>query len=235
VPLRIASPHTCGTCGGSGAKPGTSPRPCPSCSGTGTITRNQGGFAFAEPCRDCRGAGRLVDTPCVDCHGTGEATRERTLTVRIPAGVADGQRIRLNGKGAPGDRGGPPGDLLVLVHVSPHPVFGRRGDNVTVTVPVTFPEAALGADITVPTLDGSVTLKVPAGTSTGRTFRVKGRGVPKKGRPTERGDLLVTVEVAVPQKLNAKGRKAVEALGAALAESGADPRSHLTEELSRHG
>jgi molecular chaperone DnaJ len=219
VPLRLASPHACRTCGGSGAKPGTSPRTCPTCNGSGNVSVNQGPFSLSQPCRDCRGRGRIVDEPCPDCAGSGVTTRERTLTVRIPAGVRDGQRIRLKGRGSPGDNGGPPGDLYVVVHVAPHPVFGRRGDNLTLTVPVTFAEAALGADITVPTLDGTVTLKVPAGTKSGRTFRVKGRGV-------RNGDLLVTVEVAVPQKLSAKARKALEAYAA---EDGADPRAHLLD------
>jgi molecular chaperone DnaJ len=150
-------------------------------------------------------------------------SRERTLTVRIPAGVSDGQRIRLAGRGTPGENGGPAGDLYVAVHVTPHRVFGRRGDHLTVTVPVTFTEAALGADVTVPTLDGTVTLKVPPGTASGRTFRVKGRGA--RG-----GDLLVTVEVLVPRKLSAKARKALETLAA---EDEGDPRAELLAEVSR--
>jgi molecular chaperone DnaJ len=187
-------------------------------------SRNQGGFAFAEPCRACRGTGRVVETPCPTCRGSGESVKERTLTVRIPPGVKDGQRIRLAGRGAPGDRGAPAGDLLVLAHVTSHPVFGRKGDNLTITVPVTYPEAALGANISVPTLDGTVTLKIPAGTTTGRTFRVRGRGVPRKtGTP---GDLLVTVEVAVPQQLSAEARQALEAYAAAAPH---DPREHLRE------
>ena len=190
-----------------------------SCGGTGALSVNQGPFSLSQPCRDCRGQGRIVDTPCGDCQGSGVTTRERTLTVRIPAGVRDGQRIRLAGRGSPGEHGGPPGDLYVVVHVTPHAVFGRRGDHLTVTVPVTFAEAALGAEIPVPTLDGTVRLKVPAGTPSGKTFRVKGRGA--KG-----GDLLATVEVVVPKKLSAKARKALEALAA---EDGADPRAHLLE------
>jgi molecular chaperone DnaJ len=222
VPLRLSTPGSCETCGGSGAAPGTAPTVCPVCSGAGVTSRNQGGFAFAEPCRNCRGSGRVIETPCPTCHGTGASTKERTLTVRIPAGVKDGQKIRLAGRGAPGERGGPTGDLLVGVHVTPHPLFGRKGDHLTITVPVTYPEAALGANITVPTLDAPVTLKIPAGTSSGRTFRVRGRGVPKKnGTP---GDLLVTVEVAVPAKLNDEAREALEKYAAAAEH---DPREHL--------
>jgi molecular chaperone DnaJ len=225
VPLRLASPHTCGTCHGSGARPGTTPRTCGTCRGAGSVSRNQGPFSLSEPCRDCRGRGRIVDDPCPDCRGTGTATRERTLTIRIPAGVADGQRIRIAGRGSPGDGGGPAGDLFVVVHVTPHPVFGRRGDHLTLALPVTFAEAALGAEVTVPTLEGTVTLRIPPGTQSGRTFRVKGRGV--RG-----GDLLATVEVVVPKKLSSKARKALETLAA---EDGADPRAHLAQEVSSRG
>ena len=222
VPLRLASPHTCGTCRGSGARAGTTPRTCATCRGAGTVSRNQGPFSLSEPCRDCRGRGRVVDDPCPDCRGTGTATRERTLTIRIPAGVADGQRIRIAGRGSPGENGAPAGDLYVVVHVTPHRVFGRKGDHLTVTLPVTFSEAALGAEVPVPTLDGPVTLRVPAGTPSGKTFRVKGRGV-------RNGDLLVTVEVVVPTKLSSKAKKALQQLAA---EDGADPRAHLMQEVS---
>ncbi|GAC1441897.1 MAG: molecular chaperone DnaJ [Mycobacteriales bacterium] len=218
VPLRLSAPGSCETCSGSGAAPGTAPKACGVCDGAGVTSRNQGGFAFAEPCRACRGTGRVVETPCPTCRGTGTASKERTLTVRIPAGVKNGQKIRLAGRGGPGDRGAPAGDLLVLVHVTAHKVFGRTGDNLTVTVPVTFPEAALGANLSVPTLDSPVTLKVPAGTSSGRTFRVRGRGVPGKG------DLLVTVEVAVPQRLSDEAREALEKYAAA---AGDNPREGL--------
>jgi molecular chaperone DnaJ len=224
VPLRLLAPGACDTCGGSGAAPGTAPTTCGVCGGAGVTSRNQGGFAFAEPCRACRGSGRVVETPCPTCHGTGTSTKERSLTVRIPAGVKDGQKIRLAGRGAAGDRGGPAGDLLVRVHVTPHPVFGRKGDHVTITVPVTFPEAALGANISVPTLDAPVTLKIPAGTTSGRTFRIRGRGVPKKSGPP--GDLLVTVNVAVPAKLDDEARELLEKY-AAVADH--DPREHLRE------
>ncbi len=224
VPLRLTTTGGCETCRGIGAAPGTSPETCGVCGGAGVTTRNQGGFALSEPCTACRGKGRTIDTPCPTCAGTGTTAHDRTLSVRLPAGVADGQKVRLAGRGAPGERGGPSGDLLVTVHVPPHPLFGRRDDHLTVTVPVTFAEAALGAQVAVPTLDGSVTLKIPAGTSSGRTFRVKGRGVPRKDGTA--GDLLVTVEVAVPQKLSAEARKALQAFAAATPE---DPRAHLSE------
>jgi molecular chaperone DnaJ len=148
----------------------------------------------------------------------------KTLNVRLPVGVADGQKVRLAGRGGEGDRGGPAGDLMVTVHVTSHAFFGRRDNHLTVTVPVTFAEAALGAQISVPTLDGPVTLKLPAGTTTGRTFRVRGRGVPGKGPSAAAGDLLVTVEVAVPQSLSTEARKALEAFAAASPQ---DPRAHL--------
>ena len=223
VPLQLASPAACRTCGGNGARPGTAPRQCPACLGTGLITRNQGAFAFSEPCRECRGTGSVIDDPCPDCRGTGVTTQTRTITVKIPAGVADGQRIRLAGKGVPGSRGGPAGDLFVRVHVRQHELFGRRGDDLTLALPVTFPEAALGTTVRVPTMDGTVTLKIPAGTASGRTFRVRGRGVPKRSGGA--GDLLVTAEVSVPKNLPAEAREALEKYAAAQPD---DPRPQVT-------
>jgi molecular chaperone DnaJ len=222
VPLRMQSPGTCPTCHGSGARPGTSPHICPVCQGAGVTSRSQGAFAFSEPCRNCRGTGQVVDDPCPTCTGSGITTQTRTITVRIPAGVKDGQRIRLAGKGAPGRRGGPAGDLFVVVHVAEHELFGRKGEDLTLTVPITFAEASLGAELTVPTLDGSVTLKVPPGTASGRTLRVRGRGVPGKGR---RGDLLVTLDVAVPVRLTPAQRKVIETLSEEMDE---DPRPQIT-------
>jgi len=229
VPLRMQSPGTCPTCHGNGAKPGTTPHTCPVCQGAGVTSRSQGAFAFSEPCRNCRGTGQVVDDPCPTCGGNGITTQTRTITVRIPAGVKDGQRIRLAGKGAPGRRGGPPGDLFVVVHVAEHELFGRKGDDLTLTVPITYAEAALGTTLTVPTLDGAVSLKVPAGTASGRTLRVRGRGVP--GKRTS-GDLLVTVEVAVPARLTAEQRELLEKLAAAMDE---DPRPQITAALRAGG
>ena len=226
VPLQLASPGSCRTCHGTGARPGTQPHTCPTCLGSGLVTRNQGAFAFSEPCRDCRGTGQMIDDPCPECRGTGVTRQTRTITVRVPAGVKDGQRIRLAGKGAPGLRGGPPGDLYVRVHVQEHEMFGRKGDDITLTLPVTFPEAALGASVRVPTLDGSVTLRIPAGTTTGRTFRVRGRGTAK--RTGGSGDLLITVDVAVPSSLTPEGREALEKYAAAQPD---DPRPHITKRV----
>ena len=232
LPLRMASEQACPTCHGTGGRNGALPHQCPVCLGTGQTSRNQGGFAFAEPCRECRGRGMVVDDPCPDCSGSGRAMGQRTLTVRIPAGVRDGQRIRLKGKGSPGERGGPPGDLFVVVHVTPHRVFGRTADNLTLAVPLTFAEAALGAEVKVPTLDGPpVTLRLPSGTTNGRTFRVRGKGATRKDGT--RGDLLVTVQVAVPTKLNADAKAAVEAFRDATA--GEDPRAGLIDDARTGG
>jgi molecular chaperone DnaJ len=209
VPLRLTGERVCASCSGTGARKGTTPTVCPMCSGSGQTVRNQGGFAFPEPCRQCRGRGLMVDDPCPDCRGSGQAIATSTVTVRIPAGVRDAQRIRLKGKGVAGERGGPAGDLLLTVHVRSHPVFGRRGDNLTVTVPVTFAEATLGTDIAVPTLRGPVTMKLPAGTTHGRTLRVRGRGAPRAAGSV--GDLLITVEVLVPQRISSAARSALEA------------------------
>jgi molecular chaperone DnaJ len=229
VPLRMQSPGSCATCHGSGARPGTSPHTCPVCNGAGVTSRSQGAFAFSEPCRECRGTGSVVDDPCPECRGSGVTTQTRTITVRIPAGVKDGQRIRLAGKGAPGRRGGPAGDLFVVVHVSSSELFGRSGNDLTLTVPISFAEAALGTTLTVPTLDSPVSLKVPAGTASGRTFRVRGRGVQGKAA---HGDLLVTVEVAVPKKLSPGAREAIEKLATELPD---DPRPEITAALGSGG
>jgi molecular chaperone DnaJ len=230
VPVRLATEQPCSACRGTGGKDGVV-RTCPTCHGQGQTSRNAGGFAFAEPCRTCRGRGSLVDDPCPVCRGTAQVLTERTIHARIPAGVKDGAKIRLKGKGTPGERGGPAGDLYLVVTVTPHPVFGRRGHDLTITLPVTFPEAALGAKVAVPTLDGDpVTVKLAPGTSNGRTLRVKGRGGHKPHG--ERGDLLVTVEVAVPHKLNDKAKAALEDYALATAEDG-DPREHLNAGAKR--
>lgn len=221
--VQLRSEGACPTCGGSGAKPGTSPHTCSSCGGSGQTVRQQGGFGFAEPCRACHGRGQVVDDPCGTCAGVGATMQTRTVNVRVPAGIKDNATLRVPGKGASGRSGGPSGDLLVTVHVTPHPVFGRRAANLTLTVPITFVEAALGAKITVPTLGGEpVSLKIPAGTPSGRTFRVKGRGLSAKGK---KGDLLVSVEVAIPQRVDGKARKALDEYAEATASD--DPRADL--------
>jgi molecular chaperone DnaJ len=220
--LHLTSDMPCGTCHGSGARPGSGPVTCQNCGGRGVLDDNQGMFSFSTPCPVCGGSGSVITDPCPTCRGTGIERRPREVKVRIPAGVDDGQRIRLKGRGGAGRNGGPAGDLYVVVHVEADAVFGRDDRNLTLTVPITFAEAALGTRLTVPTLDdGSVTLKIPAGTPTGKVFRVKGRGVDtKKGT----GDLLVTVQVAVPSELTDEQRQAVEALAATLPDA---PRQHL--------
>ncbi|QIP85481.1 molecular chaperone DnaJ [Streptomyces sp. Tu 2975] len=224
VPLRMSSSAACKACSGTGDKNGT-PRVCPTCVGTGQVSRGgSGSFSLTDPCVECKGRGLIAQDPCDVCKGSGRARSSRTMQVRIPAGVSDGQRIRLRGKGAPGERGGPAGDLYVVVHVDAHPVFGRKDDNLTVTVPVSFTEAALGGEIRVPTLGGPpVTLKLPAGTPAGRTMRARGKGAVRKDGT--RGDLLVTVEVAVPGELGDKAREALEAYREATADE--DPRAEL--------
>jgi molecular chaperone DnaJ len=208
VTLRVDGQAVCTTCGGVGAKPGTSPITCPTCGGTGRTAEDQGLFSFSHLCETCGGTGRKIVEKCPACNGAGVVYRPRTIRARIPAGVQDGATVRLGGKGEPGLGGGPAGDVFVHVHVAPHSLFGRRGDDLTLTVPITFAEAALGARITVPTLNESVTLKIPAGTQTGKTFRVRGRGVQYPSGKA--GDLLVTVEVAVPRRLTKTQRKMLE-------------------------
>ncbi|MEU0399147.1 molecular chaperone DnaJ [Streptomyces sp. NPDC006197] len=224
VPLRMSSQQPCTACSGTGDKNGT-PRVCPTCVGTGQVSRGSGGgFSLTDPCVDCKGRGLIAENPCEVCKGSGRAKSSRTMQVRIPAGVSDNQKIRLRGKGAPGERGGQNGDLYVVVHVDDHPVFGRKDDNLTVTVPVSFSEAALGGEIKVPTLGGpAVTLKLPAGTPNGRTMRARGKGAVRKDGT--RGDLLVTVEVAVPKELDDKAREALETFREATASE--DPRAEL--------
>ena len=224
LPLRLTSDAPCGVCAGTGARNGTTPRMCPTCQGAGQVNRNAGGFAFPEPCRACRGRGLVVDDPCPNCQGSGHAPSTRTVQARIPAGVKSGQKIKLRGKGAAGEAGGEAGDLLVVVKVSQHPVFGRDGDNLTVTVPVTFAEAALGADIDVPTPGGgSVKVRLSEGTQAGRMLRVRGKGVPRKDGT--KGDLVVTVDVAVPARLTHDAKEALKAYAASTSDH--DPRADL--------
>ena len=213
--VNLTTDARCHTCAGSGSAPGTQPATCPRCHGSGTLQDDQGLFSLSQICPQCGGRGTVVTTPCPTCNGTGVEHRNRSVKVRIPAGVEDGQRIRVKGRGAAGRGNAPSGDLYVVVRVDRHGLFGRRGRNLTLSVPVSYPEATLGTTLTVPTLTEPVTLKVPAGTPSGRTFRVKGRGVPA-GRKTSTGDLLVTVEVDVPDSLTDEQRAAVEALAAVV-------------------
>jgi len=221
IPVTLDGPAVCTTCHGSGAAPGTQPVICATCGGSGQVAVNQGFFQMEQTCPTCSGTGRTIETPCPTCHGSGAVRRSRTVKVKVPAGVKDGARIRVAGRGEPGGPGGQPGDLYVRVRVGEHPVFGRKGDNLTVHLPVSYPEAALGANVKVPTLNGPVTLKVPAGTPSGKTFRVKGKGAPKRGG---HGDLLVTVNVDVPKKLSKREKELLGELRDAETES---PRAEL--------
>jgi molecular chaperone DnaJ len=230
MPITLRAPGVCDTCHGSGAKPGAVPHKCPVCQGSGLVTNNQGAFSLSEPCRNCQGVGTIIDEKdrCPECHGTGGVTKTRTMTIRIPAGVADGQRIRLAGRGEPGDRGGPAGDLYVLIKTREDPLFGRYGDDLTLAVPISFPEAVNGVDLRVPTLDGSVTLRVPPGTPSGRTLRVRGKGVARRDKTF--GDLLVTVDISVPKDLTMEARKALEEFAASTPPA---PRAHIEGRLDR--
>ncbi|MCG5467741.1 molecular chaperone DnaJ [Micromonospora sp. LAH09] len=230
LPLTLRAPGVCETCHGNGAKPGTQPRTCPVCHGAGVTTRDQGAFSFSEPCRNCQGVGTVVEEKCPECHGSGGVTKTRTMNVRFPAGVADSQRIRLAGRGEPGERGGPAGDLFVHVKVRPDELFGRTGDDLTLTVPVTFAEAVLGTDLRVPTLDGAVTLRVPPGTPSGRVLRARGKGVVR--RDGQAGDLLVTLDVVVPARLSDEARAALEAFAE---QSPPAAREHLDARVRRVG
>jgi molecular chaperone DnaJ len=221
--VRLLADAVCSTCHGDGARPGTSPKVCPQCAGQGVVAEDQGPFSFSSPCPRCGGRGSVIEDPCPTCSGSGIERRPREVKVRIPAGVTDGTRIRVKGRGAPGRDGGPAGDLFVVCRVTPHRLFRVDGRNLTLTLPVTFPEAALGADVAVPTLHGDpVTVRIPPGTPHGRRLRVRGKGVAAKAGT---GDLIVTVEVAVPTKLTAAQRKVVEELRALTAEE--SPRAHL--------
>lgn len=212
--VHLTSDAACSTCDGSGARPGTTPSSCSRCGGRGVLDDNQGLFSLSQPCPQCGGRGHVIDDPCTTCRGIGTERRPRQVKVRIPAGVKDGQRIRLKGRGTPGTFGGAHGDLFVAVKVAAHEIFGRKGSNLTVTMPITFADAALGTKVKAPTIDGgSVTLKVPGGTASGKTFRVKGKGIPKKNGT---GDMLVTVEITVPTELTDDQRVAIETMAAAF-------------------
>ena len=221
VPVELDA--VCSACHGTGAEPGTAPIVCPECGGRGVVSEAQGLFAFSQPCPRCHGNGSIVESPCRRCRGTGRERTTKRFAVKIPAGAKTGTRIRLKGKGEAGHNGGPPGDLYVLVDVDPSPLFQRRGSDLVLDVPVTYAEAALGSSVEIPTPDGPVSLKIPAGTEGGKLLRVKGRGAPHlKGNG--RGDLLARVKVTVPKKLTKAEREALEQLGKVSREN---PREAL--------
>lgn len=220
--VNVVSDASCATCRGSGAEPGTTPVACPACGGRGVLDENQGVFSFSRPCPTCGGSGRRIEHPCRTCKGSGVQRRSRQVKVRLPPGVADGQNVRLKGKGGAGRNGGPAGDLHVNVRVESHAIFGRKGRDLTVAVPVSYPELVLGASVRVPTLTVPVTVKVPAGSKPGRVLRVRHRGVPDREKP---GDLLVTVELAVPGAPTVEERAAIETL--AQVTDAMESRRHL--------
>jgi molecular chaperone DnaJ len=215
----VVGEAACSVCHGTGAAPGTVPKVCARCNGAGTVSDNQGFFSFSQPCPACHGKGLIVERPCSSCHGTGVEHRTRHVKVRIPAGVEPESTIRVRGRGAPGKGGAPAGDLLVKVHVESDPRFGRRGSDLTTQAQISFADAALGGTVTVPTLDGEpLTLKVPPGTKSGTVLRVRGRGLPNPRRKGQRGDLLVTVEIKVPERLDSRQRKFLQEYQKVFAE-----------------
>ncbi|MER0079572.1 molecular chaperone DnaJ [Corynebacterium sp. KPL2830] len=222
IPLALSGNAPCTTCHGSGSSSGKTST-CGTCNGSGYTSENRGAFGFSAPCKDCDGTGRRITDPCPDCNGTGTVHRTRNITVRIPAGVIDGQKVRIAGQGEAGPNGTPAGDLFVAVTVRPDKVFTRDGDDIHITVPVSFAELALGDTITVPTLDSPVRVKIPAGTPDGRTLRVRGRGIAK--RAGKSGDLLVSVQVTVPSKLDAAASSALRTYAQAEKDSGFNPRA----------
>lgn len=208
--MNIQSQEKCDTCGGSGAKPGTTAKTCQRCHGTGQIQTQQrtilGYMTNITTCPDCHGEGKIISDPCRDCRGTGKVRKTKTVEVQIPAGIDSGQTIQLSGQGEAGSKGGPNGDFLLSVRVRPHPIFTREGNSVYMEMPITFVQAALGATVQIPTLDGAVEFNIPEGTQTGSKFRLKGRGIPYL-RSKSRGDQFVTVTVEVPRNLTSKQKE----------------------------
>jgi molecular chaperone DnaJ len=209
--LRIPKLEACDTCSGSGAKPGTKPEACRTCGGAGQVRFQQGFFSVSRTCSTCRGTGQVINSPCEGCRGAGRVEREKSIEVKIPAGVETGSRLRLQNEGESGAYGGPSGDLYVVIHVAEHEQFERQGNNLYASSPITFAQAALGAEIEVRTLDGEQSLKIPAGTQTGTVFRVRGKGMPVLGG-RGRGDLFVAVSVVTPTMLTREQRKLLEQL-----------------------
>ena len=221
--IQIPRQESCDTCKGTGAADGSSPTTCPQCQGRGQLRYQQGFFTVARTCGQCRGTGSIIAKPCQTCRGTGRVQKERKLTVRIPAGIATGQRLRLTGEGEAGAGGGPRGDLYVVIQVQDHPFFQRDGNDLHCQVPLHYPTLALGGQIRIPTLDGDEAFTVPEGTQSGTTFRVRGKGMPDVSGRGQRGDLLVTVTVVTPKKLNKEQKKLLEQLSASLPKEKFEP------------
>ncbi len=210
VELEIPKHESCGTCSGSGARPGTNPVPCSTCGGHGQVQMQQGFFAVRRPCPSCQGSGKKIESPCVSCGGTGRKKVKKNLKVKIPAGVYDGAQVRVGGEGEAGTNGGSSGDLFIVVRIKEHTIFERDGADLHCEMPITFPQATLGAEVDAPTLDGKVKIKIPAGTESGRVFRLRGHGV-KDVRVRQQGDLYVRVQIAVPKKLTDKQKELLQA------------------------
>jgi len=227
--IQIPRQEACDACHGSGSAPGSSASTCPQCHGQGQVRFQQGFFTVARTCPQCRGAGKVITKPCTSCRGAGRVSRERKITVKIPPGIATGQQLRLQGEGEAGSAGGPPGHLYVVVHVQEHAFFRRDGGNLFCEIPVNFTTLALGGDIQVPTLDGPETVKVPEGTQTGTTLRLRGKGMPDVGG-RGRGDLFATVQVKTPKKLTRDQRKLLEQLAGALPDEKFEPRPRGEDE-----
>jgi molecular chaperone DnaJ len=221
--IQIPRQETCDSCSGTGAAEGTAPTTCPQCHGRGQVRYQQGFFTVARTCGQCRGGGTIIAKPCSSCRGTGRVQKERKLTVRIPAGIATGQRLRLTGEGEAGVGGGPRGDLYVVVDVRDHPFFQRDGNDLLCEIPLQFPTLALGGQIRIPTLDGEEPFSIPEGTQSGAVFRVRGRGMPDVTGRSNRGDLLVTVKVITPRKLTREQKKLLEQLDATLPKDKFEP------------
>jgi molecular chaperone DnaJ len=209
--ILVPRPVTCERCGGSGAAPGTQKKSCPTCGGHGQVRLQQGFLVVARPCGHCRGSGQVIPEPCTACKGQGQVPKERQLTLPIPAGVDTGSRMRLSGEGEPGLRGGPPGDLYVVLTVKPHKTFRREGEDIYLELPVTFPQAALGAELEVPTIDGVEHVSIPEGTQSGTVVKLRGKGVPRL-QGGGRGDQLVVIQVVTPQKISKEQRALLEKL-----------------------
>lgn len=227
VQIKVPTWVNCETCGGSGAKKGSTPKTCGTCHGAGQVRMQQGFFSVQQTCPTCHGKGTVIEDPCAACHGQGRVQETKTLSVKVPPGVDTGDRIRLGGEGEAGENGGPPGDLYVQVAVREHPIFTRDDSNLYCEMPIPFTTVALGGEIEVPTLDGQVALKIPEGTQTGRMFRLRGKGVkPVRGGP--QGDLICRVIVETPVKLTAEQRHLVEELDRSLAGGGSkhSPNAH---------
>jgi molecular chaperone DnaJ len=233
ISVTVPKSSRCGTCHGSGAKPGTSPTTCPRCEGRGVESQGQGLFSISQPCPQCGGAGQIIEDPCPTCGGSGLTQQTKRLKVNVPAGVKDGSRIRLAGKGEDGPRGGPPGDLYVTTRVASSPVFKRLEDgNLEVAVPITVPEAMRGGTIEVPTLNGTKKIKVAPGTKHGSVQRLRGEGPPKgKGKGSGRGDIRYRLEISMPEELSEEQLKAVDELAETL--NGGDPRAELLRRAAR--